>query len=72
MENDNFLDYLRANKQYFSLTKIEVELCLPNKLLFNYVKQTKYRDSLGDFEGKVKGFFAQLGYREDGQYNQFL
>lgn len=72
MSGDHFLTYMQANHQFFSLNKINDHLNLPNKRLYNYVKQTKYQTTLGDFEQLVIAFFKQLGYNEDIIYEQFL
>lgn len=68
---DNFLIYLQANQHFFSLNKINDYLNLPSKVLYNFVKQTKYRSDLGDFREKIETFFKDLGYREDIEYSQF-
>ena len=77
MEKQNDIENLRAfliyRQRWLSLSHInDVVLNLPTKLLFNFVKRVKYRDTLGDYEERVFAFFRKLGYDNNVSYEQFL
>ena len=77
MKKQNDIENLRAfltfRVRWFSLSYInDVVLNLPTRLLYNFIKRVKYRDTLGDYEDRVFAFFRTLGYKDDECYEQFL
>ena len=67
------LDFLNSNIKTFNITYInDIELGLPSKRLYRFIRQERYYCSLGEYDEKVIKYFKEFGFNENEEYGNLL